>query len=420
MPTINVKYYKRWNSSLNSNVGGWEYFAFKTPITAIVEDSSYKLLTASEKSFIDGLLNNNIIDDYSSATEKTYYKGQLVVSSNKVYICTQDVTVATNEAITTSGKFAPFALTEDGVDAKVSALQSTVNSALSGKVNTSDLIENNKIKYSYFPDTITGQLVYGGTVTGTGVATLSSAAKVKLNTTSTSVTLSTSAVTGSTSANANEGIYYIVSSNGSFNSLDLKVGDWLLAVDGAWKKIDNTDAVTMVNGHTGSVYVYQGAFADGTENNNRLAINSFTAVNKGDIWYGSVTERMYINAKDLSSIISSSGVSYLYELINYVNGVGDNSAETESEGLGAIKTIGAALATDTKAGIMKLYTNTGSGNGAEDGTMTQKAIKTEITTLTTNINNHVVYVSTTSNNTTTTTPTLPSTKFTGLICLADE
>lgn len=110
---------------------------------------------------------------------------------------------------------------------------------------TNELISNNKISTVYIPDAILGQLLYGGTVTGAGVATLSTNAKSKLGTTSNSITLTnnTTAITGYA---ANEGIFYVVTSDGNFASLGLKTGDWLISVGNAWDNVDNTDEVTSV------------------------------------------------------------------------------------------------------------------------------------------------------------------------------
>ena len=110
---------------------------------------------------------------------------------------------------------------------------------------TNALISNNKISLTYIPDIILGQLIFGGTVTGTGIATLSTNAKTKLGTTSSSITLTnnTTAITGYV---ANEGIFYVVSSDGNFASLGLKTGDWLVSTGESWKKVDNTDEVTSV------------------------------------------------------------------------------------------------------------------------------------------------------------------------------
>ena len=106
-----------------------------------------------------------------------------------------------------------------------------------------------------------------------GVATLDSAGKVPVsqipalgdlnyqgtwNATTNSPTLTSSVGT--------KGYYYVVSVAGSTNLdgiTDWKVGDWAVFNGTAWQKIDNTDAVTSVNGYTGTVvlsYTDVGAF----------------------------------------------------------------------------------------------------------------------------------------------------------------
>lgn len=112
---------------------------------------------------------------------------------------------------------------------------------------------NNKIPLSFLPDAILGQVVFGGTVVpATGVATLSTNAKTKLGTTDATITL-TNDTTPITGYEANEGIYYIAFDEGTFGGISLEVGDWLISTGSNWTKIDNTDAVTMVNGKTGAV-----------------------------------------------------------------------------------------------------------------------------------------------------------------------
>lgn len=160
-----------------------------------------------------------------------------------------------------------------------------------------------KIPLSQLPDAILGQLVYGGTVTGAGVATLSDNAKTKLGTTDNSITLVNSAGTASSKTGwvANQGIFYIVSSDGSFASLDLKVGDWLISTGSAWKKIDNTDAVTGVKGSA--------------ESNYRIGQVSISAANVGavalsgdDVKEGNLT----IKGADLSINPNGTNKGYLY------------------------------------------------------------------------------------------------------------
>ena len=69
-----------------------------------------------------------------------------------------------------------------------------------------------------------------------------------------------------TSSVGTKGFYYVVSVAGTTNLngiTDWKVGDWAVFNGTAWQKIDNTDAVTSVNGYTGTVvlsYTDVGAF----------------------------------------------------------------------------------------------------------------------------------------------------------------
>ncbi len=114
------------------------------------------------------------------------------------------------------------------------------------------LDSNKKLLVANIPDFVLGQMLYGGTVTGAGVATLSTNAKTKLGTALATLTLTndTTAITG---YKANEGIYYIATTDGSFASLGLSVGDWLVSTGAGWKKVDNTDAVTSVNGRIGPI-----------------------------------------------------------------------------------------------------------------------------------------------------------------------
>ena len=69
-----------------------------------------------------------------------------------------------------------------------------------------------------------------------------------------------------TSSTGTKGYYYVVNVAGSTNLngiTDWKVSDWAVFNGSVWQKIDNTDAVTSVNGYTGAVvltYTDVGAF----------------------------------------------------------------------------------------------------------------------------------------------------------------
>ena len=170
-------------------------------------------------------------------------------------------------------------------DGVTSNIQTQLDSKLAKKPDgTNDLIDSgNKITTTYLPDVVLGQLVYGGTVTGAGVASLSPNAKTKLGTSSASITLTndTTAITGYV---ANEGIYYIASSDGSFASLGLKTGDWLLSTGSAWKKIDNTDAVTGVKGNAETDYRIGNIAIDPDDLDDTSTTNKFVTASDKTTW----------------------------------------------------------------------------------------------------------------------------------------
>ena len=87
-----------------------------------------------------------------------------------------------------------------------------------------------------------------------------------------------------TSSVGTKGYYYIVSVAGSTNLngiTDWKIGDWAIFNGTTWDKVDNTDAVSSVNGFTGAVSLTTSNIAEGTnlyylDSRARLAL-SFTA-----------------------------------------------------------------------------------------------------------------------------------------------
>ena len=110
-----------------------------------------------------------------------------------------------------------------------------------GSTNLID--SNNKIDTVYLPDAVLGQVEYKGTFTPSATAVATSPRK---------------------------GDYWIASASGNYNpdgtafSAGYATGDWAVYNGEAWDKVDNTDAVTLVNGQKGSVKTYKGAWASGT------------------------------------------------------------------------------------------------------------------------------------------------------------
>jgi hypothetical protein len=69
-----------------------------------------------------------------------------------------------------------------------------------------------------------------------------------------------------TSSVGTKGFYYVVSVAGTTNLngiTDWQVGDWAVFNGSVWQKIDNTDAVTSVNGYTGTVVLGYGDITTG-------------------------------------------------------------------------------------------------------------------------------------------------------------
>ena len=122
---------------------------------------------------------------------------------------------------------------------------------------------DSRILPSLLPDWLMGQLLYGGTVDGSSVATVSAAFKDRYGTDGDTVTLNAS------NASQYEGVYFIASadaSSGVVQSLGVRTGDWVVSNGLAWPKIDNTDSVSSVAGLTGviSKAALQTALSDST------------------------------------------------------------------------------------------------------------------------------------------------------------
>ena len=143
---------------------------------------------------------------------------------------------------------------------------------------SNDLInEDGKINTRYLNDSVLGQVKFGGTWANGNVnqvsALLSDAviqkafedyenpnvsksdiSSVTLNSTNTQISVIVNNIEISLDL---EGFYFITSADNTFAAIDFKVGDWLIASGGKWAKVDNTDAVTSVNGQTGNVTIEQ-------------------------------------------------------------------------------------------------------------------------------------------------------------------
>jgi hypothetical protein len=88
-----------------------------------------------------------------------------------------------------------------------------------------------------------------------------------------------------TSSVGTKGYYYVVSVAGSTNLngvTDWQIGDWAVFNGSVWQKVDNTDAVTSVNGYTGTVVL--------------------NAADVGAVPYTGATGAVDLNAKSLTNV----------------------------------------------------------------------------------------------------------------------
>jgi hypothetical protein len=111
-----------------------------------------------------------------------------------------------------------------------------------------------------------------------------------------------------TSSVGTKGYYYVVNVAGSTNLngiTDWQIGDWAVYNGTAWQKIDNTDAVTSVNGFTGTVVLVTTNIAEGTN-------------------------LYYTDARARAAVSAGTGISY-----NSTSGVITNSAPDQTVAIAA-------------------------------------------------------------------------------------
>ena len=111
-----------------------------------------------------------------------------------------------------------------------------------------------------------------------------------------------------TSSVGTKGYYYVVSVAGTTNLngiTDWQIGDWAVFNGSVWQKVDNTDAVTSVNGYTGTVVL--------------------TAADVGAVPYTGATGAVDLNTKTLVNV-SNLGVNTTTVPTIKIRAVGDNNS----------------------------------------------------------------------------------------------
>jgi len=160
-----------------------------------------------------------------------------------------------------------------------------------------------------------GTAAYLNAGVANGVATLDSAGKVPVSQIPQMGDLNyqgtwnaTTNVPTLTSSAGTKGYYYVVATAGSTNLngiTDWKIGDWAVFNGSVWEKIDNTDAVTSVNGYTGTVVL--------------------TAADVSAIPYTGATGAVDLNAKTLVNVANLGVNTTTVPTIKF-RAVGDNNS----------------------------------------------------------------------------------------------
>jgi len=281
-------------------------------------------ITSSNKLSSDLVDDTNNTHKFVSSSEKETWNGKqdLIDSSHKLDADLVDDTSTTNKFVTTEDKSnwnnKVASVSIDGtiiaqdanhnveipttevqtISVDDTVTQNSTNLIESGAVysglsvkldkqpdGSNDLISNNKITTRYLPDFLLGQVLYGGNVTTGAVATLTVNAKSKLGTASNTITLTndTTAITG---YEANDGIYYIATTDFAFAGLTILTGDWLISRGNAWDKIDNTDAVTGIKGNAENSYRVGNVEVDPDDLDDTNTTNKFVTANEKSTWSG--------------------------------------------------------------------------------------------------------------------------------------
>ena len=151
----------------------------------------------------------------------------------------------------------------------------------------------------------------------------------------------------STPTEGQKGFYWIVSVSGTQFETDFQVGDWIIAGTDSWQKIDNTDAVTSVEGRTGNVTVISDSVGSGitsyTWSANKLTnefnkkqdeLTPIAPLKIEDVTEGSNTYKA-ISVQYDNSTIKKNGSNQLYADLSSKQDVSTAVTHTENTAVGS-------------------------------------------------------------------------------------
>lgn len=145
----------------------------------------------------------------------------------------------------------------DYADDVEEVLNTKANASPDGKT---PLINNEgKINTAYLPDTVLGQVEFKGTFSAANGVNQVDDEEGAAN-----GWYYICIASGNYNPDGSEYIYNDRDDDAGFQPGGYEVGDWAIYNHGIWDKVDNTDAVTLVNGQKGSVQTYKGSYSPGT------------------------------------------------------------------------------------------------------------------------------------------------------------
>jgi hypothetical protein len=133
----------------------------------------------------------------------------------------------------------------------ISTLYSSDGSSSLAMTSIAQIDNTGKVLASMLPDYLLGQVLYGGNINGSSIATLTQKFKSKYGISTNTLTITSS------NASTYEGVYFISTADavsGIVYNLGVKTGDWVLSNGVNWTKVDNTDAVTGIKGDAENDY----------------------------------------------------------------------------------------------------------------------------------------------------------------------
>lgn len=175
-----------------------------------------------------------------------------------------------------------------------------------------------------------------------------------------------------------KGQYWIVSNGGERFGLTFNTGDWLVAGDGVWQKVDNSDAVTSVNGKIGNVILTSN---DISHNNETVA--SAIESKQDKLTAGkNITIKNDVISAEFNTAIIDYNLTYNKPSINGVELInaktledfdiqrtikaGENVYLTQSEANKMSDTVNVYDASETRKGVSEIATQEEVNTGTDD------------------------------------------------------